>query len=84
MKGSQKVSKLKQPSKNSMYYAPPPSSTNSQPNYTPSSLPKTNKSQSRFRIKIRNNNITHNTPKMQNKALGRSISRTRNNKSNSK
>lgn len=47
-----------------MYYAPPPSSTNSQPNYTPSSLPKTNKSQSRFRIKIRNNNQAQNTPKM--------------------
>lgn len=62
MNSNEKSSKIKQGSKNSISYPPQPTSTQS--NKTPSSIPKSVNSQSKFRIKTRNGaNSNHQTPK---------------------
>lgn len=58
---SDRNSRVKQPSKVSICYPPQHSSTTT--NKTPSSMPKSNNSQSKFRIKTKNNN--NHTPKME-------------------
>ena len=61
---SDKNNKSKQSSKNTICYPPQPISTQS--NKTPSSIPKSVNSQSKFRIKTKNIvNSNHHTPKLQ-------------------
>ncbi len=60
-----KIIAAKQPSKASIYCPPVPNSTQS--NKTPNSIPKSNNSQSKFRIKVKNGNNFQRTPKMERK-----------------
>lgn len=65
-RNSDRGSKIKQGSKNTICY-PPPQPVSTQSNKTPSSIPKSVNSQSKFRIKTKNivnvNNL--HTPKME-------------------